>query len=92
MVGRQRAVPRGERRAAEIGELFGMELDRQAECVGGVEDLADLGGREGDALAEAVDRVDEPLRRGGGEGRQADLREVARPVGGEVGGTAWAPR
>ena len=67
MVGRQRAEARGERRAAEVGELVGMQLDRQAERLRRVEDARDLLGREGDALAEAVDGVGQPF---GGDGRQ----------------------
>ena len=42
MVGRQRPVSGRECRAAEVRELFGVKLDRQAERPGSVEDPADL--------------------------------------------------
>ena len=43
MIGRQRAMPRGERRAMLVGKLLGVELDRQATRGGGGEIVALLG-------------------------------------------------
>ncbi|OPZ42839.1 MAG: N-formimino-L-glutamate deiminase [Actinobacteria bacterium ADurb.BinA094] len=57
MVGGQRAVARRQRRAAHVGELVGVQLHRQAQLLGGVEDACRLLGSEGDAFGERVDRV-----------------------------------
>ena len=62
---------------AEIRELLGMELDRQAQPLGGIEDAPDLGGGEGDALAEPVDRVRQALGMGGFQRGDANLVDVA---------------
>jgi hypothetical protein len=42
MIGRQRAVARRQRRAAEMAELLGMQLDRQAQRPRDVEHPRDL--------------------------------------------------
>ena len=81
VIGRQGAKARRESRAAEIRELVGMQLDRQAKRPGGLEHPRHLVGRERDALAERVDRVGEPAP---GDLRQhlgAHQVEVARAVG-----------
>ena len=62
MIGRQRAVARRKCGAVQVGKLVGMQLHRQAERLGLVEDAGDLLRREGDALAEAVDRIGQPFR------------------------------
>ena len=67
MIGRQRAVARGERRAAEIGELVGVQLDGKSARPRRIEDAGDLLRRKRDALAEPVDGVDQAFR---GERRQ----------------------
>ena len=76
MVGGERAMPRGEAGAAQIGELFGVKLHRQPQRAGALEHALDLGRGEGDALAEAVHRIDEGLRMGGLQGRHAHLVEI----------------
>jgi hypothetical protein len=63
MIGRQRADSGRERGAVLVGELLGMELDRQREARGGGEDALGLGGGEADALAERVDRIGQPRAR-----------------------------
>ncbi len=83
----------GERRAAEVGKLVGVELDRQAERTRRREHALDLRRREGDALAEAVDGVGKPL---GGDARASSRQRRGRcsaslspPIS---GGSACAPR
>ncbi|MNT57008.1 N-formimino-L-glutamate deiminase [compost metagenome] len=61
MVGRKRAVPRSQGRAMQVGQLVGMQLDRQGERPGRVEDDPHLVGRKGDALTKAVHGVDQSL-------------------------------
>jgi hypothetical protein len=57
-----------------------MQLDRQAERLGRLEDAGDLLGRKGDALAEAVDRVGElSARRWPAASSSADLGRYRRP-------------
>ena len=46
MIGRERTVPRRQRRAAEIRQLLGMQLDRQAMRARRVEDARDLPGEK----------------------------------------------
>ena len=62
MVGRQRAVARGKGGAAKIGQLVGVELDRQTLGLGGIENARHLRGRKRDTLAEAVDGIGQALR------------------------------
>ena len=81
MVGRQRTVARRKRRAAEIAQLFGMQLDRQAQFCRLLEDPLDLIGREGDVLAETVDRIGQPGIGGGGQHLSADEVDVIRRSG-----------
>ena len=59
VVGGEPAMRRHEARAAEMRELLGVKLHRQAELGCPVEDAGNLGGGEGDAFAEAVDGVGE---------------------------------
>ena len=59
MVGGQRRVFGGERGAALVGQLLGVQLDWQARPPRGLEHAADLFARERDALAKAVDGVDQ---------------------------------
>ena len=54
------AVRRDQRCAAEVAELFGMQLDRQAVVARRVEHPARLVRREGDGLAEGIDRIGQP--------------------------------
>ena len=61
VIARERAVFSGERSAAHVAELFGVQLDGQAERVRRLEDAPGLCRGEGDALAERVDGVDQPL-------------------------------
>ena len=68
MVGRERAVLGRELRAAEVGELVGMQLDRQARRLRGREHPRGLRGRERNAFAERIDRVGEA-----GRGRAAGI-------------------
>ena len=62
--------------AAGMGELFGMELDREVQRLCRGEDLRDLIGGEGDGFAEGVDLVDQPLGGEAVQGGQADLVEI----------------
>ena len=85
MIGGERAMSRGERGATAIAQLIGMQLHRQAEGAGGIEDPVDLLGREGDSFAEPVDCISEACRRDGREHRGADLVDegiaIARRLG-----------
>ena len=53
MIGGKRVVARRKRRAVQVGELVGVQLDRQAVRFRGIEHARGLLGREGNALAEA---------------------------------------
>ena len=57
MIGRQRAIFGGKGCAMQVGKLVGMQLDRQAMRLGGIEDQPHLVGRKGDAFAEAIDGI-----------------------------------
>jgi hypothetical protein len=59
VVAGQRAVLGGQRGAALVAELLGVQLDRQAERLRRFEHAPRLRRREADALAEGVDRVDQ---------------------------------
>ena len=61
VVAAQRPVAGGERGAALVAELFGVQLDRQPERARGVEDAPRLRRREADGLAEGVDGIDQAL-------------------------------
>ena len=76
MVGGERVHAGRKGRAAGMGELFGMELDREVQrfCCG--KDLGDLIGGEGDGFAEGVDVVDKPLGGEAAQSGQADLVEI----------------
>ena len=58
-----RRYARRERGAALVGQLLGVQLDRQAERARGVEHALGLRRREADALAERVDRIDQAFAR-----------------------------
>ena len=75
MIGRQRVVARRQRRAMQVRELVGMQLDRQAARLRRVEHARDLLGREGDALAEGIDGV--------GKAGLLDLRDHGADLGDE---------
>ncbi len=85
MVGRQRAECGGQRRAVQVGQLLGVQLDRQALRARRLEHAARLGGREADAFAEGVDRVGQALGGDGGDHLAADQVDVAVRVAGELG-------
>ena len=53
----QRTIARRHLRSPEVGELFGVELDGQAQSLGRLEHLFSFLHRKGDALAESVDGV-----------------------------------
>ena len=57
MICRQRSVPRRQRGTMQVGELIGMEPDRQAESLGHIEDACGFVDGEGDAFAESVDGI-----------------------------------
>jgi hypothetical protein len=61
VVAGQGAKLRRQLRAALVGELLRVQLDRQAERARGFENAPRLRRREADAIAEGVDRVDQPL-------------------------------
>lgn len=94
-------MPRRQRRAAEIGQLLGMEFYRQAERLCLREQPLDLLRRKGDALAEPVDGVDQPLPVRRLQPRQDHLVEIGlgasaifrrHRMGGEIAGddADWA--
>ena len=60
MVCGQRREFRGKRSTAEVGELVGMQLDRQPEPTRRLEYPCGLLGRKRDALHEGIDSVGEP--------------------------------
>ena len=76
MVGRERAVFRRQRRAAEVGELVRVQLGRQAQRLRGLEHARGLRGREGDVLAEHVDRIGQVLARDRRQHLGADQLDV----------------
>ena len=61
MVDRECAMACRQLRGAQVGQLLGMNLDRQAEPGGGVEYAFGLRDREADVFAEDVDRIDQAL-------------------------------
>ena len=63
MVGGERSEARRERRPATVGQLVRMQLDRQAQFAGALEERGDLDGAEGDLLALGVDGVRETAAR-----------------------------
>ena len=50
-------MTRRERRAAAVGKLIGVQLDRQAERLGLAQNLPGLCNGERDALAKDIDRI-----------------------------------
>ena len=62
MVGGQAVETRRQRRTAEVAELVGMQLHRQAERARGLEHAPRLRRREADAFAERIHRIDQPFR------------------------------
>ena len=67
VIARQRVMAGGHLRAAEIGELLRVHLDRQPQVVRGVEQALRLRDIEGDVFAEDIHRIDQPLRVEGGQ-------------------------
>ena len=67
VVGRQRAVPGGQRGAAAVAELVGVQLHRQPERVAAANTRSICSALNAMRLAEPVDGVGEALR---GDGRQ----------------------
>src|SRR3546814_13403157 len=89
VIRRQRPETRGQCRPTLVRQLLGMQLDRQLEQRGCVEQPLDLRRREGDLLAERVDLVDQPLFDRGRQhlvAQEVDRSEAGR-VGKEVGQT-----
>eukprot|EP01132_Coremiostelium_polycephalum_P003542 gene3543-4406_t len=76
MIGRQCAIGCGKLGTAEIGQLFRMQLDRNAKSFRPVKHTRDLGRREGNTFAKAVDRIDQTFRMGGVETRQHNFADV----------------
>jgi hypothetical protein len=60
-------VPRREGGAAQVGQLFGMQLDRQARRAPRRRAGDLVIGRKGDALAEGVDGIDQTFGMGGAQ-------------------------
>ena len=89
MVGRQRAEAGGQRGAAEVRELLGVDLHRQAEVAGGGEDArAPAPGVKAMPSQKASTASTSPSACGGAQRRDADLVDVGvgvEPVGHGVG-------
>ena len=77
-------MTRGEFGTVEVGELFGVELDRQAVPRGGDEHAFDLRRRKPDALRERIDRIGEAYRGDGGQHDIADVFDIAIGIAGEL--------
>ena len=65
VIGGERLVLRGERGALLVGELLGVQLDRELEFGRLGENALDLRRREADVVAVGVHGIGEPLGRGG---------------------------
>ena len=78
VVGRQPAEFRRERGAAEVAELVGVQLHRQAERARRLEHAPRLRRREADAFAERIDRIDQAF---GMQARQPVAHRVDVVVG-----------
>ena len=76
VVGGQCFVSGRKFRAAEIGQLFRMQLDRQAESPGDLKTRSISFRRKRDALAEAVDCVHQPFIMGLPQARHAHLVDI----------------
>lgn len=76
MVRRQSIVARSELCAAQIGELFGVQLHPQAKRLCHLEDAADLLRREGNAFTEAVDGIGQTGARDGRQHLVADPGDI----------------
>ena len=76
VIGGQRAILRGQRRTAQMRQLFGMELHRKPKRLRAVEDAGDLGRAECDPFAEPVDGIDQPLGLRGVECGQTHLVQI----------------
>ena len=81
MIGRQRAILRGERGAVLVRQLLGVKPDAQAVVRRGLEQPLDLVGREGDGFAECVDAGREALL---GRGRDQLVDDLADIMGAAV--------
>ena len=69
-------MPGGQRRAAEVGQLVGMQLDRQPVPGRGGEDPRCLRRRKANPLAERIHRVGQPLGRDRRQHRLADQADI----------------
>ncbi len=76
MVGRQSAETCGQFRGAEIGELLGMQLDRQPRASSRLEDAPGLFARKADPLAEGIHRIGKAEPGGFGDDRFADQVDI----------------
>jgi hypothetical protein len=85
VIRRERVMACGKRGAARIGELVGVQPDRQAVALCRSEDARRLLWAEGDGLAEGIDRIGEPAPCDFGQHLLADEVEVGPAVGGELG-------
>jgi hypothetical protein len=86
VVARQCAVARCQGRATHVGKLLGMQLDGQAQRLGGLEHLLGFGQREADALAKHVHGIDQTLSGQGGQHLVAHQVDVSLAASGVFGG------
>ena len=84
VVGRQGAEQGRQRRAVEVGALFGMELDGQAGRLRRAEHPPHLRRRESHAFAERIDGVRQSRRRHRGDHGPADKVDIAIGVAREL--------
>ena len=85
MVGRQRAILRGERGAVLVRQLLGVEPDAQAVVRGGLEQALDLLRGEGDGVAKGVDAGGKAGLGGSRDQLVDDLRHIMRAAVALVG-------
>ena len=77
MVRRQGTMAGGEGGALLVGQLLGMQLDRQPQRPRLGKERRKVLGRKGDGFAEGIDRIDQPLGMGGAQRGQGDLCDVS---------------
>ena len=63
MIGRQPVIARHQSGTGLVGQLLGMQLDRQPQALGGAEHALGLGWRKANFFAKCIDRIDQSLRR-----------------------------
>src|SRR4051794_33958832 len=78
MIGRKRAILRGERRPLLVGQLLGMEPDAQAMVGGGLEQPLDLFRSESYRIAKSVDAGGQTRLRGLRDELVDDLTDIMR--------------